>query len=313
MSEKFEKFEDEVARCVDLLKIENQQLFEIYIKAIIKKDPISLVGKSKRQLNDLKKNYKHKNKKEFQKFADSLFVVRSDDSHDIFKAPIHTWNQTGGWWSIHDFLVKAQNYVYASFDQIPNYMTSYYSFINPQEASGFWAKIRYIDENEIRSKSEIAFCDIASLDLATSGLKRRHSLLESYLNNLFDYNTGKELLVEYLSIVFNDTQEMKAVMDQFRAPQFLQNWNQYMMFENFTKIMDIPWIPENLRAQRMEDIHAKMIEIYEQTWILPPFWAEIRIHDEAKSVNREELLRAINKTKSRFLEILTLIYPFSKK
>lgn len=111
------------------LKSSNPELYKVYEEAILWRNPWALREKTQKQFEDLKRKFWSKKYKEFLKFVDNLIIVRSDNFQwDTFEAPIHTWNQTH-WGYFGDQLVKAENYVYASFDKIRHSMT----YLNPDE------------------------------------------------------------------------------------------------------------------------------------------------------------------------------------
>jgi len=285
-----------------LLQEKNPELYKIYNDTILLKRTNTLKRKTKLQFQEMKTLFKSKKYKSFKKFVDTLLVIRNDSSWaENFKAPIHTWIQSH-WGKELDQMVKAENYVYASFDNISHYMASNYKDELKQlsEETLKNRNIHFIDDSEIKEKSEIIFCDIANISQAINYWEEKMWVLEGYMKNCFDYEWWKKILALYLSIVFDTPEQAKIFLKKHKHPKEVQLW--YSDIEDLRK----PYNPVtqdwqkdvNNEIESNNRVIQNMKEIFIKTWILPPLSLEVRIQDEANKINVTDL---INKQKETVL------------
>lgn len=155
---------------------------------IFQKDNFNLLRKKSRaQLQALKRHYyglksllpwQFKAKKEkiklFRNFVNSFQPIRSDagaNNFDEYLAPVHTGKINS--YGPQDISVKAEKYVYASFDKLAHHMSQ--------------GRPTKIEESDISAKTQIVMMDVADLQARHP----KEQFLSAYLNNTFDYATGK--------------------------------------------------------------------------------------------------------------------------
>ncbi len=292
----FEKNTSEVREYQQELKTDNPKLYEIYEKAILLRNPSALKEKTKKQFIELKRIFWWKRYKKFLKFVNNFYTIRYDEFQwDIFKAPIYTWIQTN-WWYELDQSVKAENYVYAGFDKIPHTSTYFNSKRELQEEKN----LHFINEKDFEWNAELVFCDIANISQAKIFGDNIKWDLETYMINCFEYSEWKKLLALYLSIIFENPEDISDFFQNNNSRAIAQHWS--WIIQNSLNVSEIK--EEVLRLERQNEAINKMKEIYLQTGILPPFSLEIRIQDEVKKSDIQEI---ISKNKESFYNKISKI------
>jgi hypothetical protein len=270
---------------------DNEALRDLYIRAFVEKDPSALREKTEKQIDLIEKYKSLGSIDDFEVFIDSLIpMTHTSVQVDELLAPIHTKIQKHGGTEI-DKLVRAENYVYASFDGIAHHMTYRGSerakLLSPEELKE--ANIKILDQDDFQQRAEIVMMDVVDL----KGFRKGNTLVDSYINNCFDYETGKQLLAVYLSKIFKTPEEAMRFILHSNDRRSAQNWSDI----RFTRF----GMPESLHPrtkeeydiivaetnQRHIEIIDRMKEIYEEIGIVPPLALEIRIHDSAKVLNSD--------------------------
>ncbi len=296
---------DELIEDQKLLKHDNIELYKIYQEAILNRDPSVLKEKTQQQVQELKKLFQSKQLKKFNKFVEDFIVIRHDSNWtDTFKAPIHTWNQSWGWNYYTDHMVRAENYVYASFDKISHYMTKYDWKTNSLEQN-HKDNIYWIQEWSITNRAELVFCDIANIPWAKKYWNWKNRwVLETYMLNCFEYNTGKELLALYLSIVFDSEEDVIEFFSN-NHPHQSQHWYDSFWGEKYKSPIE-QWQKDiNSKIDFENNTIERMKEIFVKTWIIPPLSLEVRIQDEAEKKEINQIIENRKKTVlNKVLDIL---------
>lgn len=237
-----ESAKDFIRRITDGLK--DTEVSDLYKKIIIEDDVNILREKSMRQLESLKRLYDRDDER-IEQFRDSierLKPIRADKRVvDEFQSPAYT----GNFASCHSFdvLVGAHKYVYASFDGFLRYIL--------EDAT----TLAEIDEDDIKNKmSQIVMMDIAVLD----GRTQETNVIKRYIDNLCDYEIGKEILIYYLAFVFDSIEDCIEIMSHAKGQS---NWEEV--------------IPDSSVVQKME-------HVLNSIGLHPPVDLEIRIKDSAK-------------------------------
>jgi hypothetical protein len=145
----------------------------------------------------------------------------------------------------------------------------------------------YIDEGAISASAEIVMQDIANVIA-----RENHRPIAHYLNNLFNYHTGKKILAQYLALVFITPEEAVRFLSKNNSPRHAQRWDDDILSPIPAEVPYIPkedeeiarekWMrAENDAVRRAEEITAMMKQILEKTGIEPPLSLEVRIPDIA--------------------------------
>ncbi|MBP9763330.1 MAG: hypothetical protein KBD10_01110 [Candidatus Pacebacteria bacterium] len=241
---------------------EDPELEALY-DTCIKGENIELLRKkSERQLQELENVYvdnpslfelgnfvERQNKlMDFIRAIDKFSVVLSTTESDRkeFTAPRQRGESKS--FGFQDAIIHADKYVYASFAEIPHYMTG--------PLDSHHTKLNMDKETQLRS--HMVFQDYANI-IARS---ENHPTRE-YLNNMFDYDTGKRILATYLASVFDSVDEAVEFIKRNNDPYHAQRWDEALQDEN---------------------IKARMQKIKEKTGIEPPLSFEIKIPNNAYAV-----------------------------
>ncbi|MBP7133767.1 hypothetical protein KBA73_00975 [Patescibacteria group bacterium] len=199
----------------------------------------------------------------FQKFMSELRPVRGDGNRSIttYKSPRALGSSIS--FGPADIFVQADRYVYASFDRIKHHMTDRF------------AELALLDEEAIPDDAQIVLKDIAD-----SGQNDRDHRYRDYLNNIFPYKAGKEMLALYLATVFESPEEAEAFFQFNNKRQNAQRWHEVNLF------VYPPTLPlnEEQQAKRLNEIYGAMKAIYTLTRIEPPLCIEVRIPDQATKI-----------------------------
>ena len=212
----------------------------------------------------------------FETFVRDMEVVRSDKdaaSIDVYRSPRET-GQTASF-GPQDILVQADRYVYASLDGMKHFMA------RAKNAD-------VLDASSFEDRAELVMQDIANLSA-----RHPDQLVETYMNNVFDLKTGKEILSHYLALVFKSPDEARSFFDANNQPASAQRWDSDLHIS--MPIQEIPFLPsdtpetfmqkmndtENAASERTREIVAMMKKIAAQTGFEPPLSLEVRIPDFA--------------------------------
>ena len=144
------------------------------------------------------------------------------------------------------------------------------------------------------------FCDIANISQAKIFGDNIKWDLETYMINCFEYSEWKKLLALYLSIIFENPEDISDFFQNNNSRAIAQHWS--WIIQNSLNVSEIK--EEVLRLERQNEAINKMKEIYLQTGILPPFSLEIRIQDEVKKSDIQEI---ISKNKESFYNKISKI------
>ncbi len=149
----------------------------------------------------------------FQKFMAELRPVRGDANKSIttYKSPRALGSSIS--FGPADIFVQADRYVYASFDRIKHHMTDRFT------------ELAVLDTEGIPDDTQIVLKDIAD-----SGQNDRDHRYHDYLNNIFPYKTGKEMLALYLATVFESPEEAEAFFKVNNKRQNAQRWHDVNLF-----------------------------------------------------------------------------------
>lgn len=220
----------------------------------------------------------------FQDFIGGLQPIRGDRpnlAYDEFVSPRVSGNISS--FGPQDVVVQADRYVYGSFDGIAHAMSG-----RPEGAYR-------LDEDDLRERAQIVMQDIANI-VPRAGVEP----VGRYLDNVFDYQNGKEIIARYLSMVFETPDEARSFLRSNNQMQQAQLWDRGML--HAAPVADIPYqdgdTAESIRARydaeelaskaRLAQIESTMKRILAETGIEPPLSLEIRVPDRVKIVRREE-------------------------
>jgi hypothetical protein len=144
---------------------------------------------------------------------------------------------------------------------------------SPRELS--MQKHQYLlDERGFLDTADVAMFDI---HLAKIGPKSgKNGYLGAYLDNYFDYQTGKQIMETYLRLVFESPEEARA---------YAAGGGGEFVLEQFYKEFPELGAKDRIGRTRTEEIHRKMREIFLATGIAPPLMHELRIPDHATVVS----------------------------
>lgn len=241
---------------------EDPELEKLYEACVKGEDMEMLRKKSEQQLKQLENVYvdnpslfelegfvERQNKlMDFIRAIDKFSVVLSTSESDRkeFTSPRQRGESKS--FGFQDAIIHADKYVYASFAETPHYMTG--------SSEEHHTKLNMDKETQLRS--HMVFQDYANI-IARS---ENHPIKE-YLNNMFDYDTGKRILATYLASVFDSVDEAVEFIQRNSTPWEAQRWDEILQDEN---------------------IKARMQKIKEKTGIEPPLSFEIKIPDKAYAV-----------------------------
>lgn len=205
---------------------------------------------------------------EFQSAITALHPSRGDKasiSFAEFQSPRLTKKVAS--YGERDIIAQADNYVYASLSELRHYMT---------EHSG---QKYQLSESDAMQRGQIIMQDIANANEPTGLVKR-------YLNNLFDYKTGKEILAVYLASVFKTPTEAFTFVNKNNHPNTVQHWQKANMLYYPTELLPnleqpITTLDKEAKIKESE-IAERMRKIYNTLGIEPPLSLEVRIRDSAK-------------------------------
>jgi hypothetical protein len=266
------------------------ELQNMYRALIEQGDVSELKKKSKAQLDLLlrihwsdipfwnikKKRELEKKLQKFQDFIASLRVVRSDNKDiPVYKSP----SQTGNVYSYgpYDIMSRSEEFVYASFDTIGHGMSK-------------GTLVRELDMDSAGS-AQIVMNDIANV--APRAAREQQAYMKKYINNLFDFDTGKEILAAYLAYVFDTPEQASDLLSRAGGrPDVAQLWDS-------TSTTDILTYQDTTPVNSQEEFNEKnekskaltqkfifrMKEILASTGIEPPLSLEVRIRDSVGQKN----------------------------
>lgn len=127
-----------------------------------------------------------------------------------------------------------------------------------------------LDESTFGETTDFAMLDI---HLTKVGPKSgRGGFLETYLDNYFTYETGKDILKEYLNLIFETPEEAIAYfsgMSELRTEQFYKEYPPGGV-----------WV-RGFSQARAQEIHDRIRTLYLEHGIVPPYLSEIRIPEQA--------------------------------
>lgn len=272
---------------------ENSEVKQLYEEIILNENPIVLKEKTSKQIEELSRlffkypkifhiryNLVQKEKlKAFVKYVEALKPIRSDNgNYDEFKCPELTGNlrSYGGL----DPLVKAERYVYASFDKMTHQMSGKLG-VSPNTVE--------LSDYGFEDRAQIVMNDIANV--SPRALRRGEGLMEKYLTNLFDYEGGKKILSFYLALVFDDPRDIEYTFDGSDS-RLAQLWDED---DDFSKLgndynlqrgkttKEANEILETVISEKRRRFGRNMRRILQETGIEPPCSLELRIRDSVKS------------------------------
>ena len=220
----------------------------------------------------------------FREFVAGLRPIRGDRpnlAYDEFVSP--QISGTVASFGPQDVVVQADRYVYGSFDGIAHAMSG-----RPERAYR-------LDEDDLRDRAQIVMQDIANVVP-----RAKDGPVGKYLDNVFDYKNGKEIIARYLSMVFETPDEARSFLGSNNQMQQAQLWDRGALYAG--PIADVQYqdgdTAESIRARydaeelaskaRLAQIEAKMKRILAETGIEPPLSLEIRIPDRVKIVRGNE-------------------------
>lgn len=220
----------------------------------------------------------------FREFVAGLAPIRGDRpnlAYEEFVSPRESGSISS--FGPQDVLVQADRYVYGSFDGIAHAMSG-----RPEGAYR-------LDEVDLRDRAQIVMQDIANVIP-----RARDNPIGRYLDNVFDYENGKEIIARYLSMAFESPDEAREFLRRNNGMQQAQQWDRGMLRAG--PGADVPYqdgdTAETIRARydaeelfaqnRVGAIEAKMSRILAETGIEPPLSLEIRVPDRVKIVRRED-------------------------
>ncbi len=260
-----------VTEALDKEFAESPEQREVFEQILIEGDRKALENKTKKQLTQINTHYFGKHplrhpvrtvkrqakRKKFQKFVNALKPVRHDKKEfDVYKSPRTTGEIQS--YGAQDLIAQADAYVYASFDGIRHHMTRSNEYL------------RELDSGEMESRGEIVMQDMANIEA------RHHDLPTSaYLNNVFDYKQGKDVLATYLAMVFESPQEATEFLQRNNRPQIAQHWERAITTSTNT-------LPAGVKRNdaRYTEIRERMKEVLAKTGIEPPLSLEVRIRGQ---------------------------------
>jgi len=290
IAKEMEKFKNDDAVRAEREKIAKDPELNFLYHEIIEKGNFDLLReKSAEQLEELSKRYfgkfsifklgEHLRKKEklksFETFVDSLEPVRADKNNfPEFKSPKESGKVAS--YGPQDIIVRSEEYVYGSFDKIGHSMSK-------------GENQHVLDEKEIVPRAQIIMNDIANVVARSSG----ESYAKKYLNNTFDYDSGKKILTLYLASVFDNPQQAEDVLSRAEGQAMTaQRWDSEGMLNyrdsTFADMTPGAYQQQQKREEEMmQTFLGRMKSMLKDTGIEPPLSIEIRVKDSAKVLNRE--------------------------
>lgn len=270
----------------------NPKLRILFESNMIRGDQECLRTKTTEQIQQLKKFYadetltpvedqtREEKLLSFQKFTDALVPLRRDanihttDIPDSFYSPRSLDLNRGD--NTYDLLPQGGAYVYGSFNNISHNMAGGH-MADPSQIKEMQAQhLFFLDQDDIADRAEIVMMDVAEI----KPRKEQETIIEMYLNNIFDYRGGKEILAYYLSAVFRSVEECMEITQAWSDRDVTQTWNRHEDdFVEFHKMCT-----PNIEEGRIREIYKKIQEIYEHTSLMPPMQLEVRVRNSAKIV-----------------------------
>lgn len=213
-------------------------------------------------LTDAEISLRKKKIEAFEGMIKESWIIRSDpNKYDTYKPPLQTGNYSS--FGLRDALVQAHRYVYASLDLFPHYMAS--DYLN-------WI---HFDRKEIMNRAELVMIDIAYLSSREEGRVAEH-----YLNNLFDLETGQDILALYLAYVFDDESKAEDFLRRFNH-MGIKVWDTDLWRSKIMEIQELDSGPPQFSEEDVRTIQEKMINVFELIDMEPPLSIEVRIRGEA--------------------------------
>jgi len=207
--------------------------------------------------------------KAFERYADSLTPVRADaNDFEEYLSPERSWKISS--FGPQDVLVRSERFVYWSFAQIWHNMSK-------------WPNQRILDKEDIVSRAQLIMNDVAVVLARTP---RDSSYMVKYLINMFDFETGKQILALYLAIVFDTPEQAQDMLGNVGVAE-AQRWDSDMFLHYSDSAFRANSREEYLQQEQLEKAKTavfigKMKDILEKTGIEPPLSLEIRVRDRAK-------------------------------
>jgi hypothetical protein len=149
---------------------------------------------------------------------------------------------------------------------------------------------RFLDDRDFQGRAEIVMMDIADVQVVIGnmekhGIRKVPCMMKCYLDNTFDYQGGKKLLAVYLASVFDSVEEAQSFFLENVGRELAESWYKPLgIEEEFSRMKPTPMKNEttNHALQRLRTEHQRMVDIFNETGIMPPLELEIRIPDRAK-------------------------------
>ena len=280
---------EDLKKVLDAVDVEFKQdpeLAKTFEAIFLQHDQRALQEHSKQRLESIQKMWDWSvrlldvdegNVSKFQLFVDQMRVVRADRNAatiDVYRSPRDVGRAAS--FGPQDVVVQADRYVYASLDGIKHFMA------RSKDAD-------VLDADAFEDRAELVMQDVANV-------KARHPdhLAKTYLENVFDLKTGKEILARYLALVFKSPEEAQRFFANNTNPSQAQRWDQEGMVNlsmeeiDFSKVQDNDSArgqieqSTNIAQERTKEIVAMMKKIAAETGIEPPLSLEVRIPDSAE-------------------------------
>lgn len=272
---------------------ENSEVNRLYKEIILNENLVVLKEKTAKQIEELSRlffkyprifhiryNLVQKEKLEvFTEYVETFKPIRNDNgNHDEFKCPELTGNLNsyGGL----DPLVKAERYVYASFDRMAHQMSGKLG-VSPNTVE--------LSEEGFEDRAQIVMNDIANV--SPRALRQGGGLMEKYLTNLFDYEGGKKVISLYMALVFDAPRDVEYTFDGNTSlmaqlwdkdDDFFELGNDYDLQRGKTS-MEASEIRKTVITEKRRRFGRNMKRILRETGIEPPCSLELRIRNQVKA------------------------------
>lgn len=209
--------------------------------------------------NIRERNQRRQKLESFRKFVYEQKVVRNEYQQHLseMKSPRESGIATS--FGTPDIVVQGDTYVYASFDKIPHNMSRGANY--------------ELDKPEALIRGELVMQDIANL------VHGYEHLLQRYIENIFDYQQGQEILALYLAMVFDNPTQAEEFIAHNNHPKFAQNWDREgMQSRTSLYIKD-----KELAEQEAELLRSRMKQMRDIYGLEPPLSLEVRVRGHCKA------------------------------
>lgn len=176
-------------------------------------------------------------------------VNNSAEHHETLRPPVETGVYSS--YGPQDVLIQAHHYVYASLDAVPHNMAKR-------------AKNEF-DRADLGGRAELVMMDVADMSHRCNG-----NLAAHYRNNIFDFETGEEILAAYLAYVFDTPEQAQAFISSGNMRTYVNTWDRDDWPDEYKK-------PEGIDTAKAREIQARMKKIHAEMGIEPPLSLEVRI------------------------------------